>query len=487
MAEKSAVARQVPNKEKFAFCSGDIFCGGNQAIISVVYLVFLTDVVGINAGVAGTIIMLSKIWDAITDPMMGIISDNARTKWGRRRPFVFLGGLLIIPAMAMMWLPVNSFSEVGKAIWVAFSYLLYYTVSTCVTVPYSALSTEISTDVDERSKINLTRLLFSLTSTAICTLVPSLLFTQVSKGNLSPFLFYLIVFLGFGAFYTLPVLLTAIFSHERAPLPKEKAHFSFANFVKPFKIKAFRRLLILYLAQSVTMDIVSSVVIYYAKYVQTSLSSTIFLAIFLGIQIVMFPVLNKLVTKFSKTRIYGTLLPLAILGAAGIAFYPASWNVIGLYAITALTALGFAGAETMPWIIFPDVADIGRLGLGERITGSFSGAMTFTRKVSSALAASIIGWVLALTGYIAPTSADPSPTQPADTLLGIRLIICLSFALLMGVAFIVSLRFKLDGRISKQVKAINEKEEKGEALTEEEVQQKEAILVSMVGGKHDHT
>jgi hypothetical protein len=57
----------------------------------------------------------------------------------------------------------------------------------------------------------------------------------------------------------------------------------------------------------------------------------------------------------------------------------------------------------------------------------------------------------------------------------------------MGVAFIVSLRFKLDGRISKQVKAINEKEEKGEALTEEEVQQKEAILVSMVGGKHDHT
>ena len=141
--------------------------------------------------------------------------------------------------------------------------------------------------------------------------------------------------------------------------------------------------------------------------------------------------------------------------------------------------------DGMPWIIFPDVADIGRLGLGERITGSFSGTMTFTRKVSSAIAASVIGWVLALTGYIAPTSAAPSPTQPPNTILGIRLIICLSFAVLMGVAFIVSLGFKLDGSLSKQVKAINEKEEKGEALTEEETKEKEAILVSMVGGKHD--
>lgn len=477
--------RQVPLKEKLAFCSGDIFCGGNQAIISVVYLIFLTDVVGIDAGIAGTIIMLSKIWDAVTDPMCGILTDNLRTRFGRRKPFIFLGGLLIIPAMALMWLPVTGFSDVGKAIWVACSYILYYTVSTIVTVPYSSLSTEITTEVDERSKINLTRLLFSLSSTAICTLVPSLLFNLVGKNQLSPIAFYFIIFLGFGALFTIPVLLTAIFSHERATVPTGKAHFSFANFVKPFKIKAFRKLLVLYLAQSITMDIVSSVVIYYAKYVQTSLSSTVFLALFLGVQIIMFPVLNKLVVKLPKTKIYGALLPLAILGAAGIAFYPTNWSVIGLYVITALTALGFAGAETMPWIIFPDVVDIGKMGLHERITGSFSGAMTFIRKIASALAALVIGYVLQFTGYIKPTTSVPTPTQPDSTVWGIRLIIFIAFLVLMGVAFVVALSFPLNREISSQVKIINEKEDQGIALSPEEAAQKETIWAKMVGKKHD--
>jgi Na+/melibiose symporter-like transporter len=475
------INEKVKAKEKLAFCSGDIFCGGNQAMISVIYLVFLTNIVGIDPGIAGTIIMVSKIWDAITDPMVGLISDNTRSKFGRRRPFIFLAGLLIIPAIAFMWYPVAFPSAAGKAAYVAISYIFYYTVSTLVTVPYSALSTEITPDVDQRSKINLTRLLFSLSSTAICTLVPSLLFEMVvKKGTLSANGLYLILTFGFGTFFTIPVILCAIFSKERAPYNQEKAHFSMANFIKPFKIKAFRKLLIMYLAQSITMDITSSVIIYYALYVVKGFGSTVFLGIFLGVQLIMFPVINSMVTKKSKTKIYGAFLPVAILGAAGIGFYPSNWPVWGLYIIAGVTALGFVGAMVMPWIIFPDVVDIGTMGLKERITGSFSGAMTFIRKISSALAALAIGWVLSLTGYVTPTTSEPNPTQPDATIWGIRLIIFFAFLILMGIAYFVCLTFKLTPEISKKVKLINDKEEKGEDLSEEEKQDKEKIAKEFI-------
>jgi len=474
-----SVAESLPlrTKEKLAFCSGDIFCGGNQALISVSYMAFLTEVIGIDAALAGTIIMISKLWDAITDPMVGIISDNVRTRFGRRRPFIFLAGLFIIPAMFLMWYPVAFPSLTGKAIFVAISYVFYYSISTLVTVPYSSMSAEITTDINARSKVNLTRLLFSLTSTAICTLVPSLLINFVIKDHtMSAGTFSLIIALGFGIFFTVPVLLSAIFSHERAPYPKEKAVFSFKNLFKPFKIKAFRKLLVLYLAQSVTMDIVSAVVVYYALCVKTDMNSTIFLAAFLGVQLIAFPLVNSIVTKIPKPRIYGFLLPLCLLGAAGIGFYPATWPTWGLYVLAGLTAVGFAGAEIMPWIIFPDVVDIGVLGFRERNAGSFSSAMTLIRKISSALAASVIGYVLTLTGY----QESEGAVQPESALWGIRLIVFLAFFILMGIAYFVSWSFKLTPAVSQTVKLLNDKHSLGQDLTAEEKAKEEQIIKEFV-------
>lgn len=464
-------------KEKLAFCSGDIFCGGNQALISVSYMVFLTEVIGMAPALAGAIIMISKLWDAITDPLVGIVSDNVRTRFGRRRPFIFLAGLLIIPVMILMWYPVAFPSMTGKAIYVALSYVFYYSISTLVTVPYSSLSAEITTDVNTRSKVNLTRLLFSLTSTAICTLVPSLLINMVVKTHtMTALTFSLIVALGFGAFFTIPVLLSAIFSHERASYPKEKVKFSFQNLFKPFRIKAFRKLLVLYLAQSVTMDIVSAVIVYYALCVKTDMSSTIFLAAFLGVQIIAFPLVNHLVTKTPKPRIYGFLLPICLLGAAGIGFYPATWPTWGLYILAGLTAVGFAGAEIMPWIIFPDIVDIGVLSFRERNAGSFSSGMTLIRKISSAVAASVIGYVLELTGYQEGKGAD----QPETAVWGIRLIVFLAFLVLMGIAYFVSWSFKLTPKVSQTVKLLNDKHSQGQELTPEEKVEEAQIIKEFV-------
>jgi len=443
---------QMKKKEKLIFAWGDVFGGGAQALIGVLYLIFLTDVIGINPAIAATAILISKIWDAVSDPLMGVISDNTRTKMGRRRPFILGGGFLIIVAFALMWLPIGGWqSDTAKVVFAISTYLFYSTVSTIIAVPYSSLSAEITTNVKERNNVNVIRLVVSTVATAVCTLLPSMILEVYKAGTIGISTFYLVVGIGFGLFFALPLILIGFFTIERVVVPIEKSKFEVKTFVKPLKVKAFRGLVYMYLCQSISMDILSAGIIYYALYVVKG-SPTIFLGTFIGVQLLMFPIINKLVNVIDKKKIYYFGLPIAVVGFIFVGLYPADWPIIGAYLLTAVTAFGFAGAQLMSWIIFPDAVDAGELKLNERPTGSFSGIMTFIRKTSSAIAIQIFGIMLYISGYISPTETNQLPTQPDGALLGIRLAMSLSFVLLMTVGYFVAKKFVLTNDRSLKVR-----------------------------------
>ena len=446
---------EISIKERLIFAFGDIYGGGGQTIISVLYLVFITNVIGISPGIAGTMILISKAWDAINDPLMGIITDRTKTKIGRRRPFILIGGILLIPALALLWLPHQFSSQTFKVIYMLVTFLFYYTINTIIAVPYSAFSTEITNDFKERNKVNLTRLIFSMTSTAICTLVPTMLFEMYTEGTLSIMGFYAILVFVFGGVFAIPLILIGFMTKERAPYEAVET-FSMKKFVEPLSVKGFRKLVIMYICQALALDMASAVVIYYGLYV-VNISSTIFLGTFLGMQLLMFPLLYRLVQRISKTKIYSYGLPLTMLMSLGIAFYPGGESPLFLYVIVGLAALGFSGAQLMSWIIFPDAVDLVELKLKERNTGVCSGVMTFIRTASSAIAVFVIGWVLELTKFIVPTDLVPKPIQPSSAILGIRLIFVLGLGVLMLVGFFVSRSFKLSPEISKDIKTIIEK------------------------------
>ncbi len=452
----------ITRREMLLFAAGDIFGGGGQAIISVLYLIFLTNVLRIEPALAGLVILISKVWDAVFDPFLGVLTDNTRTKLGRRRPYILAGGLLLVPAMALLWLPVNFSSQWGKALYVTAAYLFYNTVASIIAVPYSSMSTEITADFSKCNTVNVLRLVVSLTATALCTLLPSMLFEDSIKRNMPFTGTYLILVLGFGTLFALPLIMLGLWGKERVPYEERRSTISLDTLLKPFAVKAFRKLLYLYLAQAVTLDIVAVVTMYYALYVVPGMSTTVFLGIFLGIQLLLFPLFGYMVGRIGKTRIYRFGLPVAILGALCIALYPAGWAEWGIYAVTAMTALGFAGAQTMSWIIFPDVADIAEMGLRERITGSLSGMMAFIRTISTAVATFLIGNMLSITGFVIPTDAVPLPQQPQTAILGIRLIIFLPFALLMGYAWFKAKGFCLTPDVSRRVKYFNDKLHNGE-------------------------
>ena len=140
-------------KKIILFGSGDLFGGGSQVIVSFFYLIFLTDVVGISIGTAGLVVASARFWDAISDPLMGMITDNTKTKWGRRIPYFFLGFFGILAAYTMLWFPTGIASESGKVLFAVVSYMFYSTIVTMVMVPYSAMSAEITMDYEERNKV----------------------------------------------------------------------------------------------------------------------------------------------------------------------------------------------------------------------------------------------------------------------------------------------------------------------------------------------
>ena len=99
---------------KIAFGMGDIYGGGSMIIVGIYYLYFLTDVVGLSPALAGTVLLISKIWDAVNDPLMGVITDRTRTRYGRRRPFLLAGIAFIFLSYFMLWYPVSYQSEVAR-------------------------------------------------------------------------------------------------------------------------------------------------------------------------------------------------------------------------------------------------------------------------------------------------------------------------------------------------------------------------------------
>jgi len=478
-------AQKVPLKEKLFFGAADLFGGGAQALITAVYMVFLVNV-GLSVAMAGAIVMIAKLWDAVTDPLMGIISDNTRTKWGRRRPYMFAGAFLIVFSFLLLFLPYKGISVYLKFALYLFAYLFYSTVSTVIMVPYSSMSTEISTDYDEKTKVNTIRLIFSMVSSGISALVPIILVERLQKGQMTIYSFSTVMILVFGVFYFIPMLLASIKCKERAHFSEEKSVFSIKTFLKPLKVRAFVYLLIFYLAAYSCMDIISTNIVFFAEYgLKFSMSASLLLIVIMLSYAAMVPLISWMMSKgWAKPKLFRMGIPLYILGIIMLSLYKASWAEWPVFLICVLIGVGTSGCQMMPWIIFPDVVDVGELKMNDRPTGSFSGLMTFIKKSTSAIAIFITSWVLDKTGFREPvvnysTGLVEKFDQPMSAEWGLRLVILITVVVFVTIAFIFARKLKLDPSRSRKIKDFIDLQKEGkldeEHLTPEDWQKYQNI------------
>ncbi len=511
--------------ERLAYGAGEIYGGGYAALLGVVLTFFLTNLilVGIpHAEIyAAIIIVISKVWDAISDPLMGVISDNTRTKIGRRRPWIIIGGALVPVAFAIMFMPwARNIQSAGLRItYACIGYFLLCTVNTISQVPYASLSAEISADFKERNKANSVKLIYSILASGAFYLIPAAATEAYSAyithgtsayGSIDETGFFLIVAVMCGLIFGVSTVLVGIFSKERIPYDKtQKSKFSFKSYAIPLKNKSYRYHLIMYITAFGCYDFISALVLYYVTAVVPNItifgmkmSSMFIVAPMMVMAAVTYPLNMKLKSSKGKQFAFRWGLPCYILGAVGLAVFPntTNTNISWLLLLcAAIMGTGFGGAQMMPWLIFADTQDVAELKTGVKDTGTYSGLMTFTRKIGTAIAQSTVLIVLACVKYSAYTDEivknkaaiaeaeaageilDTSQMlleYPASVTNAIRILFALVVVVMIGLAIWASLKYKINDQKLTRIKYYLEKQRAGEndSLSEEEQAERKALL-----------
>jgi len=393
--------------------------GGNLffTIMGFYLLFFLTDTSKLLAGLAGTALLIGKLADAFVDPAVGFLSDRTRTRWGRRRPFMFVGCILLLFLMIVMYTNPHIASQLWLFIWTAVAYILLMASYSMVNIPYGALTPELSPDFDERTTLNAFRMTFAVVGTFIgAALVLPIVgaFTNKDLG-------WLAMGAIMGAVMTITALITVFTIREPAPKliqqekPRERI---FATYASALKLKPFLLAMFTYASHIVGITIVQGALLYYFKYIYNAEGKfQIALTIFLVCVVISIPVWTMISKRIGKKLSYN--LGMGLFAAVVIAFFfVGKGRGVGvMYVTMAIAGLGNSTNYVMPFAILPDVTELDYSRTGVRREGVFYGLWNFTLKVGQAFATALIGLILAAFGYV------PDAAQTATSQLGIRLLV----------------------------------------------------------------
>lgn len=498
---------KISMREKVAYGLGGFMDGGGVTLMSCIMMAYMTKVAGIAMGIASTIMTVAKIWDAVTDPMMGFISDNCKSKFGRRKPFMIGGAVALIFALCFLFMPLRSWGVSAGAMipYILIMYLVWNTSSTVTMIPYCSMSSDISPSYKERNSANTVKLIFTSIASGLAYIIPFVLIEALisDKGfmfvpNITPVTFWLAVTIIFGTLFGGGLIVCGIFVKERVKGTGEKVKFNakrfVQNYVEPMRNKSYRAHILMYVSAFTCMDIISALAIYYATDVWhgyqlfgLNMSSLFIVAPMMISCVIMFPIARIVMNKKSKQFAFRMGLPFYIIGGIMLACMDPSWaNPILVPIASVIMGLGFGGAQMMPWIIFPDTLDVAYMATGKKQAGAYGGLMTLARKVSGAFGVGLVGWILGGLGYLENKSDDPTLYVPQNSkvLLGIRLVFGVSIVFLVSVALFASFRYKITNKKLDRVFYFSNAYENGIALTEEEKIER-AKLVSELYGKDE--
>ena len=486
---------RIPVKEKICYGIGGLMDGGGVALMACILVKYM-ETMGIPLKIASTIFMIAKLWDAITDPVMGFISDNTRSKWGRRKPYMFWGGVSIIISIFLLFMPVTQWgmSTNGFIAYMLIMYLIWNTCSTLSQVPYCSMASDISPSFRERNNANTVKLIFTAASSGLAYVLPLLLIdaliredgvkliSNITFPHISPTTFWLLTAIIFGTLFGGGLIICSIFVKERIKPTTTVEKFNAKQFVKsyakPYKNRSYRWHIVMYVSAFTCMDIISMLASFYANDVWSEkIPSTYIIVPMMVAAVIMFPLARKMMDKKSKQFAFRMGLPFYILGGILFMVLDPAWTPPVLIPIVSLImGLGFGGAQMMPWIIFPDTVDVAEMATGDRPTGTYSGMMTLARKVGGALGVGMAGWIIGWCGF-----DKDGGNYSSGALLSIRMVMGVTVVILISIAFIASFKYKVNSKKLVRIRYFIDARKKGVELTDEETAEREALVAELYG------
>ena len=162
---------------------GDVGCNFSWMFVGNFLMIFYTDVFGISMGAVAGLMLFSRFWDAINDPVIGGLSDKTHTKWGRYRPWLLIAAPLTALVLIMTFWAHPDWSATAKIIYMAITYCILVLGYTCVNIPYGTLCGAMTQNIEERAKINTFRSVSAMIAIGIINIVTVPLIETLGNGN----------------------------------------------------------------------------------------------------------------------------------------------------------------------------------------------------------------------------------------------------------------------------------------------------------------
>ncbi|MFZ6182685.1 MFS transporter [Nannocystis pusilla] len=398
-----------------AYAAGSIGSGLFSTVPGLLLLFYLTDTLGVAASLAGLAILLPRIWDIATDPLVGAWSDRTRSRWGRRRPFLLAGALLLPPGfIALFSAPVGDPSL--SFAWVLLAFIWATGAFTLFQIPYASMPAEMTADYHERTRVVAHRMAFL----PIGILAGGALAPMLIKANSGGPAGYRVMAVTL-AIIAAVAMLVAFFGTRDAPqLPAPVETTGLREQIRvALSHRPYRRLLVGFAVQNIGIGAILAAVPYFCHYTLRGGEEavTVLFVSLVGPAIVAMPLWMAVSRRFGKR--VGYIAAVLVFAAFALSLLAGAEGRLALVAAqVGLLGVGFAGLQVFPFAMLPDLIDDDAAVTGQRREGIFTGLWFVGEKGGLTLGAWLVSQVLAATGFV-ERRAGELVSQPEAALVGV--------------------------------------------------------------------
>ena len=439
LSERSLLAQpSITTKVKLIYGSGDWSLASFGTLRQIFYAIFLTDVVGLDPRIASLAALFGIIWDAINDPLVGMLSDRVSTRWGRRRPFFLFFSIPYGLGFLFLWWAPPWRSPWLVAATVTAAFMLSDTFQTLVSIPYYALTPEIAPDYDDRTSLTAYRMFFNLLASLTTAITAPQILDVALRHGLTQQQGYLIIAALFGGLAIIPFLLIFAFIPEPPHLEasRQAREIPLMDTIRSaWENVPFRFAVALYILNWVTFDLVALMLPFFLVYwiaqgnllaqasvfgVRLALESAV-LGILLIVAVSALPLWNTIAHRLGKRKAY--ILGMSFWAVVQLTLFSLKPGEIRTVLwMAALAGLSVSTAHVLPDAIFPDVIEWDELRTRQRREGIYYGIKNFLRKLTGAGAIfgalQVLGWF----GYQSPPEGVTRFSQSPRALYAIRVL-----------------------------------------------------------------
>ena len=431
---------KVPLISKIAYGFGDVGCNFSWMFVSNFLMIFYTDVFGISMAAVSALMLFSRFWDAINDPIIGGLTDKTKSRWGRYRPWLLFSAPITAVILVLTFWAHPDWNNQAKIIYMVITYCLLVLGYTCVNIPYGTLCGAMTQNIDERAKINTSRSVAAMIAIGIINIITVPLVTKF--GRVSAKNGYLMVAIIYGCIFAACHFFCFTKTREVVEMPDKetislKIQLQAVLQNKPYILALIGQVLFGFTLYGRNADI-----LYYFTYVEgnasyyTTYSMCIIIPSIIGAGCFQ-PVFRRTNNKGRTASIFALFTGISMLA---LYFFSVKTDSAMFYILSGLTQFFFSGFNTAIYAIIPDCAEYGQWKTGLRNDGFQYAFISLGNKVGMALGTALLAGMLGKFGYVANKQQNES----------VLLVMKHAFTTIPGILWIVTALVLFFYRLNKK-------------------------------------